>query len=42
MKLLISSNNKHKIREISDVLKVKFDVVSLDEENIVCDAEDNG
>lgn len=42
MKLLIASNNKHKIREISDVLKGKFDVVSLDEENIVCDPEENG
>lgn len=42
MKLLIASNNKHKIREISDVLKGKFDIVSLDEENIVCDPEENG
>ena len=42
MELLIASNNKHKIREISDVLKGKFDVVSLDEENIVCDPEENG
>lgn len=43
MKLLIASNNSHKIEEIKAVLTGKFDVItSLAEAGIVCDPEENG
>ena len=43
MKLLIASNNKHKIEEIKAVLKGKFDTITtLAEEGIVCDPDENG
>ncbi len=43
MKLLIASNNKHKIEEISAILKGVFDeIASLADEGIVCNPEENG
>lgn len=43
MKLLIASNNKHKIEEISTILKGKFEkIVSLADEGIVCNPDENG
>lgn len=43
MKLLIASNNQHKIEEIKAVLKGKFDAItSLREAGIDCDPEENG
>lgn len=43
MKLLIASNNQHKIEEIKAVLDGKFEeITTLSDENIVCDPEENG
>ena len=43
MKLLIASNNQHKIDEIKQILGNKFEqIVSLSEAGIVCDPEENG
>lgn len=43
MKLLIASNNKHKIEEIKAILNGKFEqILSLDEADIHCDPEENG
>ncbi len=43
MKLLIASNNKHKIHEIKTILQNKFsEIVSLSEAGIACDPEENG
>ena len=43
MKLLIASNNQHKIDEIKAVLKGKFDTITtLREAVIACDPEENG
>lgn len=42
-KLLIASNNQHKIDEIKQILGDKFaPIVSLSEAGIVCDPEENG
>lgn len=43
MKLIIASNNQHKIKEIKTILQDKFDeILSLDEAEIHCDPEENG
>ncbi len=43
MKLLIASNNQHKIDEIKQILGNKFEqILSLSEAGIVCDLEENG
>ena len=43
MKLLIASNNKHKVAEIKMALCGKFEsITSLDEEGIVCAPDENG
>lgn len=43
MKLLIASNNQHKIDEIKQILGNKFEqILSLSEARIVCDPEENG
>ncbi len=43
MKLLIASNNQHKIEEIKQILGIKFDeILSLSDVGIVCDPEENG
>lgn len=43
MKLLIASNNQHKIDEIKQILGNKFEqMLSLSEAGIVCDPEENG
>ena len=43
MKLLIASNNQHKIEEIVAVLQGKFDeIVTLGEAGIQCDPDENG
>ena len=43
MKLLIASNNQHKVEEIKAVLCGKFDeITSLSEEGIDCDPVENG
>lgn len=43
MKLLIASNNQHKIAEIKQILGNKFEqILSLSEAGIVCDPEENG
>ena len=43
MKLLIASNNQHKIEEIKVVLHGKFDeITTLQDEGIDCDPEENG
>ena len=43
MKLLIASNNQHKIDEIKQILGNKFkQILSLSEAGIVCDPEENG
>ena len=43
MKLLIASNNQHKIEEIKAVLNDKFDeITTLRDEGIDCDPEENG
>ena len=43
MKLLIASNNHHKIEEIKAVLGGKFDAITtFQEEGIDCDPEENG
>ena len=43
MKLVIASNNAHKIAEIKEILKGKFEeMYSLEEMGIDCDPEENG
>mgnify|MGYP001034038337 FL=1 len=43
MKLLIASNNQHKIDEIKQIFGNKFEqILSLSEAGIVCDPEENG
>ena len=43
MKLVIASNNNHKIQQIEEVLKGKFEqMYSLAELGIDCDPEENG
>ena len=43
MKLLIASNNQHKIDDIKQILGNKFEqILSLSEAGIVCDPEENG
>ena len=43
MKLIIASNNQHKIEEIKAVLNGKFDeITTLSEAGIDCDPEENG
>ena len=43
MKLLIASNNQHKIEEIKEVLNGKFEeIATLQEDGIDCDPEENG
>ena len=43
MKLLIASNNQHKIDEIKQILGNKFEqILSLSEAGIVCDPEEKG
>ena len=43
MKLVIASNNSHKIAEIKEILKGKFEeMYSLEEMGIDCDPEENG
>ena len=43
MKLLIASNNAHKIKEITDILSGKFEeIISLKQAGIDCDPEENG
>ena len=43
MKLIIASNNEHKINEIKTILKGKFDeILSLNEAGIHCIPEENG
>ncbi|MGN1066390.1 MAG: non-canonical purine NTP pyrophosphatase, partial [Candidatus Fimimonas sp.] len=43
MKLIIASNNKHKVEEISTILQGKFEeIVPLAQTGIVCDSEENG
>lgn len=43
MKLLIASNNQHKIDEIKQILGNKFEqILSLSEAGIFCDPEENG
>lgn len=43
MKLLIASNNQHKIDEIKQILNGKFDeIISLSESGITCDPDENG
>lgn len=43
MKLLIASNNQHKIHEIKAILQGKFsEILSLAEAGIQCDPEENG
>ena len=43
MKLLIASNNKHKIKEIREILKGKFEeILCLSQANIDCDPEETG
>ncbi len=43
MTLLLASNNKHKVIEIKSILKNRFDkIVTLEEEGIVCNPEENG
>ncbi len=43
MKLLIASNNKHKVEEIKAALADKFETIaSLADEGIVCEPEENG
>ncbi len=43
MKLVIASNNKHKIQEISEILQDKFDeIFTLSQLSIDCDPEENG
>ncbi len=43
MKLLIASNNKHKIREINEILKDKFEeILCLSQAGINCDPEETG
>lgn len=43
MKLLIASNNQHKIDEIKQILGGKFEqIMSLNEADIDCDPEENG
>jgi len=43
VKLLIASNNQHKIDEIKQILGNKFEqILSLSEAGIVCDPEENG
>ena len=40
-KIIVASNNKHKIQEIKEILK-EYNVVSLKEERIDIDPEENG
>ena len=40
-KIIVASNNKHKIQEIKEILK-EYNVVSLKEEGIEIDPEENG
>lgn len=43
MKLIIASNNEHKIHEIKTILQGRFDVIlSLNEANIHCNPDENG
>ena len=43
MKLVIASNNLHKIEEIKAVLSGQFDeILTLSDENITCDPDENG
>lgn len=43
MKLIIASNNEHKIHEIKTILSGYFDeILSLREAEIICDPEENG
>ncbi len=42
MKLIIASNNKHKIEEISAILQDKFEIKSLEQSGIKCDPEETG
>lgn len=43
MNLIIASNNKHKVEEISTILAGKFESIkSLAEANIVCDPDETG
>lgn len=43
MDVVIASNNKHKIKEIKEILQDKFDnLYSLAEANITCDPDENG
>lgn len=43
MDVIIASNNSHKIKEIRQILKDKFDhIYSLEESGIICDPEENG
>lgn len=41
-KILIATNNQHKLSEMRQILGEKFDLVSLSDENIVCDPDENG
>ena len=42
-KLIIASNNEHKILEIKNILKdINIDIKSLKEENIFIDVEEDG
>ncbi len=41
-KILIASNNKHKIEEIKSILQCKCECVSMAEEGIVCNPDENG
>ncbi len=42
MKILIASNNQHKIEEIEQIFGSNFELTTLKKENIVCDPDENG
>lgn len=42
MKILIATNNKHKLKEIREILGQKAELVSLEEMKINCEIEENG
>lgn len=42
MKLIAATNNQHKLQEIANILKGKFEVCSLAEAGISCNPEENG
>ncbi|MCM1534102.1 MAG: RdgB/HAM1 family non-canonical purine NTP pyrophosphatase [Corallococcus sp.] len=43
MKLLVASNNKHKIKEIKSILKNYFDEIQgLEEANVICNPDEDG